>query len=264
MEIITHLTTPFYLNTIDLDVFGFSVDRQARYNVDGVHVAGWWGEKSTITDEEHLLLAKTAVESADGRIKVYASAGSNDSKKSESMASSLLSLGVDGITLTMPYYNKGVESEIVATAIKIKDKAQEKRVFFFYDSDRELSQSAQDLLIKENIEIVKANSEWELAHYDGDEHLLSALCVDRACFSYVACLFPSAIIHIKEAWERKDIEKVNDLYFDLNKKIKILKQGGVSYLKYALSLWGLSYPSVRLPYIECDDDEKELIRCFFD
>ena len=45
MEIITHITTPFYMNAVDFDVLGFSVDRQVRYKVDGVHLCGWWGEK---------------------------------------------------------------------------------------------------------------------------------------------------------------------------------------------------------------------------
>ena len=86
----------------------------------------------------------------------------------------------------------------------------------------------------------------------------------QTAFSFVASIFPSAIIHVKEAWERGEIQKATDSYFALADKIRILKSGGVPYLKYALSLWGLSYPSVRSPYIECDDDEKALVRLFFD
>lgn len=264
MEIITHLTTPFYMNAVDCDVLGFSVDRQARYKVDGVHVCGWWGEKSTLKEDEHLLVARRAVESSEGRIKVYASAGSNDTAKSESMAKELLSLGVDGISLTMPYYNKGSEKEIVKSAQKIKALCKNKTVFFFYEKDKTLSKDGETALEKEGVKIVRADGKWSKSAYDGDEYILSALCVNSTLFSVLSNVFPSAITHIREEWNNGKPEKARDMYFELEDKIRILQSGGVPYLKYALSLWGLSYPAVRSPYIECDDDEKALLRCFFD
>lgn len=264
MDIITHITTPFYMNAVDFDVLGFSVDRQARYNVDGVHLCGWWGEKSTLSDSEHIACVKEAIKSANGKIKVYASAGSNDTAKSEKLAHALLDLGVDGITLTLPYYNKGSEKEIVRSVKKIKSITSDKRTFLFYEKDRALGIDAENEIIKSGIEVVRADGEWAKTAYDGDSFLLNALAVDSTLFSFVACIFPSAITHVRECWKSGKTQKATDMYFDLADKIKVLQKGGVPYLKYALSLWGLSYPSVRSPYFECDDDEKTLIRRFFD
>ena len=263
MEIITHITTPFYMNAVDFDVLGFSVDRQVRYKVDGVHLCGWWGEKSTLSIDEHIACVKEAIKSASGKIKVYACAGGNDTARSEKLASALLDLGVDGITLTLPYYNKGSEKEIVRSAQKIKS-IDDRRTFLFYEKDRVLSIDAENEIIKSGIEVVRADGEWSKNAYDGDTFLLNALTVDSTLFSFVSCIFPSAIIHIRECWQSGNTQKAKDMYFDLLEKIRVLKKGGVPYLKYALSLWGLSYPSVRSPYLECDDDEKTLIRRFFD
>jgi dihydrodipicolinate synthase/N-acetylneuraminate lyase len=137
-------------------------------------------------------------------------------------------------------------------------------VFLFYDRDRVLSLDGETALIKSGIEVVRADGQWSKTAYDGDEFLLNALCVDGAIFSFISCVFPSAITQIREVWLQGKIQKARDMYFDLSDKIRLIKSGGVPYLKYALSLWGLSYSAVRSPYIECDDDEKALVRRFFD
>ncbi|MBO5224674.1 MAG: dihydrodipicolinate synthase family protein [Clostridia bacterium] len=264
MDIITQLVTPFYLNEVDYDVLEFSVDRQARFKTDGVLVCGRWGEKSTLKDGEHKDVAKSALRASRGRIAVYASAGSNDCAKSEAMAKDLLALGVDGVALTLPYYNKGKPREIVRSAVRIKKHAGNKRVFLFYDADRCLDGESEAELKGNNVEIVRADGEWQKCHYDGDEFILNALCVNGVLFSVIANVFPSSIIRIREKWENNEIEVAVSEWFALKEKIRLISRLSVPALKYALSLWGLSHPAVRLPLIQCDDDEKETIRRLFD
>lgn len=264
MEIVTQLVTPFYMGEVDYDVLEFSVDRQARYGVDGVLVCGRWGEKSTLTNSEHLTVAKRAVKASKKRIKVYASAGSNDTAKSEYLSKELLSLGVDGIALTLPYYIKGKEKEIVSSAKKIKKLAQNKRVFMFYEGGKPLDKEYENQLYLSGIESVRADEKWGKSNYDGDKFTLNALCVNSTLFSVISNVFPSCLVHIKQKWDTKMAQNAVDDFFDLQDKINLLADKDVPALKYALSLWGLSYPSVRLPLIECDDEEKAIIRSLFD
>lgn len=264
MEIITQLVTPFYLREVDYDVLEFSVDRQARYKTDGVLVCGFWGEKSTLKDCEHVKIAQSAVRASKGRIKVFACAGSNDSIKSEKMARDLLALGVDGVSLTLPYYNKGKESEIVKSAVAVKNYAQNRRVFMFYEKNRALGKQAENELTASGVEIVRADGEWQRCGYDGDAFLLNALCMDGVLFSVLSNVFPSALLHVREKWNENKIKDAVSGYFEIKDKTDILERMSVPALKYALSLWGLSYPQVRSPLIECDDDEKAVIRQLFD
>ena len=202
MEIITHIATPFYMNAVDYEVLAFSVDRQARYKTDGVHLCGWWGEKSTLSDSEHIEIAKIAVKASKGRIKVYASAGSNDTAKSIKTTENLLKVGVDGVALTLPYYNKGTDKEIVRSAKKIKEIAKEKRVFMFCE-ERPLNKESENQIKECGVEIVRGDGAWRKCHYFDDRFFLNALCVNGTLFSVFANIFPSSIIHIKEKWENK-------------------------------------------------------------
>ncbi len=263
MEIVTQLVTPFYMGNVDYDVLEFLVDRQARYGADGVLVCGKWGEKSTLSDAEHIAVASQSVKASRSRIKVFASAGSNDSAKSKKLAKELLNVGVDGLALTLPYYNKGKEVEIVKVAQEIKKLAKDKRVFMFYE-ERSLTSEWEDVLKAEGVEIVRGDGVWQNCHYSDDRYILNALCVNSVLFSVLGNIFPSSVIHIKEKWEMGEIDKAVSTYLDLDKKIKMIINGDVPFLKYALSLWGLSYPSVRSPLVECDEDEKKVIRQFFD
>ncbi len=264
MQIITQLVTPFYLGEVDYDVLEFSVDRQARYGTDGVLVCGKWGEKSTLVDVEHINVAKSAVRAGKGRIKIYASAGSNNTAKSESLTAELLDVGVDGVCLTLPYYNKGKECEIVKSAQKIGEKAKGKRVFLFYEEGKSLSKEGERELIKSGVEIVRADGEWKRGCYDGDRNILNALILNSTIFSVISNVFPSALLHLRDKWESGNIKSAINSYFDLADKIELIYNGDVPALKYALSLWGLSYPTVRSPLIECDEYEKAKIRMLFD
>ena len=263
MQIITQLVTPFYLNGVDYEVLEFSVDRQARYQVDGVLTCGKWGEKSTLTDEEHIRVARSSVKASKGRIKVYACAGSNDSRKSLRLAEQLLDCGVDGVSLVLPYYNGGKAREIVKCAEKIKSLANDKRVFMFYE-EKSLDKEWSERLKSAGVEIVREDNKWDNTHYSHDKNLLNALCVDGAIFSVLSNVFPSALTHIRRKWEDGNIRDAVNSFFALEDKIEILGLYSVPRLKYALSLWGLSHPSVRSPLIECDEDEKTEIRRFFD
>ncbi|MBE5732422.1 MAG: dihydrodipicolinate synthase family protein [Clostridiales bacterium] len=263
MEIVTQLITPFYMGDVDYDVLEFLVDRQARYKTDGVLVCGKWGEKSTLSDSEHIEVAKRAVKASRSRIKVYASAGSNDTAKSIKTTEKLLEADVDGISLTLPYYNKGKDREIVKATKKIKAIAKEKRVFLFCE-ERALNKESEDQIKECGVEIVRDDGAWRKCHYLDDRFILNALCVNGVLFSVFANVFPSSIIHIKKKWEEGEINRAVLAYFEIKEKIEMLISGDVPFLKYALSLWGLSSPFVRSPLIECDEDEKTQIRRFFD
>lgn len=73
---------------------------------DTLVVAGTTGESPTITKEEKLLLFEQSVALSQGRGKVIAGTGSNNTAESVQLTKQASDLGVDGIMIVNPYYNR--------------------------------------------------------------------------------------------------------------------------------------------------------------
>ena len=91
---------------INFPVFRELLEMQIRQQADAIVVAGTTGEASALADEEHLELVEFAVKAAARRIPVIAGAGSNNTSHAVYMSKECEKLGVDGLLLVTPYYNK--------------------------------------------------------------------------------------------------------------------------------------------------------------
>jgi 4-hydroxy-tetrahydrodipicolinate synthase len=73
---------------------------------DGLVVGGTTGEAPTLTHEEKLKLFAAVKEAVDGRAAVIAGTGTNNTAASVELSQEAERIGVDGLLLTVPYYNK--------------------------------------------------------------------------------------------------------------------------------------------------------------
>lgn len=74
---------------------------------------GTTGEAPTLDDEEHKTVIKFAVDKINGRIPVIAGTGSNSTGHAIMMSQYAQSVGVDGLLLVTPYYNKSTQHGLV-------------------------------------------------------------------------------------------------------------------------------------------------------
>ena len=81
---------------------------------DAIIACGTTGEASTLVDEEHLAVIDTVVKQVNGRIPVIAGTGSNDTKHGIFLSVEAEKLGVDGLLIVTPYYNKATKKSLVA------------------------------------------------------------------------------------------------------------------------------------------------------
>ncbi len=110
---IVALVTPFKEDrSVDFDALGRLVDFHLENGTDGILVLGTTGESSTMTDREDLDVARLVVERVAGRIPVIGGSGSNSTDESLRKSLGLQKLGVDGLLLITPYYNKSNEDGI--------------------------------------------------------------------------------------------------------------------------------------------------------
>jgi 4-hydroxy-tetrahydrodipicolinate synthase len=114
-SILTAIVTPF---APDASVDYASFRRLARHLVDngsdGLVVCGTTGESPVLTDDEKLELFRVALDEVGEDATVVANTGSNDTAHSIHLTRAATEVGVDGILVVTPYYNKPPQRGIVA------------------------------------------------------------------------------------------------------------------------------------------------------
>jgi 4-hydroxy-tetrahydrodipicolinate synthase len=104
---ITAIVTPFKDDgSLDLEALRNLVQFQLDNKVDGIVPCGTTGESPTLEGEEDVTVAKTVIDAVDGKAKVIAGAGSNNTKHAVELTKAMSNIGADGILQVNPYYNK--------------------------------------------------------------------------------------------------------------------------------------------------------------
>lgn len=109
----TAISTPFDENGVNLKEFEKLVENQIKNNVDSIIVCGTTGEASTMTEEEKIATITTAVKTSHGRIPIIAGTGGNNTKEVIAYSKKVESLGVDGLLIVTPYYNKCTQHGLI-------------------------------------------------------------------------------------------------------------------------------------------------------
>ncbi len=103
---ITALVTPFRNGAVDEDSLAALVNWQIEKGIDGLLACGCTGEAATLTTKEHMLVIETVMESDAGRVPLIAGTGTNGTASSIELSLEADAMGVDGVLLITPYYNK--------------------------------------------------------------------------------------------------------------------------------------------------------------
>ena len=120
--IATALATPMTSSgAIDYDAYGRLIDWQIESGVAGLVTCGTTGEASTMTAEEHRQTIAFAVKRAAGRVPVIAGSGSNSTETMLEKSLAYQKIGVDGLLIITPYYNKASQSGLVQHFSAIAD-----------------------------------------------------------------------------------------------------------------------------------------------
>lgn len=120
------IVTPMKANgEVDYGRFKKLLEFQIENGTDAIIVCGTTGEASTLTHEEHLEVIRYCVEVVAGRIPVVAGTGSNCTETAVYLSTEAEKIGVDGLLLVSPYYNKATQNGLyghfktIAEAVKI-------------------------------------------------------------------------------------------------------------------------------------------------
>ena len=104
----TALVTPFRDGAFDQRAFAGLIEAQIAGGVEGIVPVGTTGESPTLTHEEHAKVIRFAVETAKGRCKVIAGAGSNSTSEALSLSLQAEKLGADAAAPGGPLLQQAV------------------------------------------------------------------------------------------------------------------------------------------------------------
>jgi len=119
---IVALVTPMESDgTISFAELGRLIDFHVDQGTDALVIAGTTGESATLEHDEHIELVARSCEFAAGRIPIIAGTGSNATAQTLRLSIAVDKLGVAGLLIVTPYYNKPTQHGMTVHFTRIAD-----------------------------------------------------------------------------------------------------------------------------------------------
>jgi 4-hydroxy-tetrahydrodipicolinate synthase len=276
-EILTAIVTPFKTDrSVDLESFRALASHLIANGSDGLVVTGTTGESPTLSDAERFELYEAAVDEVGDRATVVAGTGTYSTEHSVHLSERAHEIGVDGLLIVTPYYNKppvrGIVEHFKAVAA-VSDKPImiyniPGRVVLNLETEA-IAQLAEIPTVKAvkqaNADIGQARRivEIGLDLYAGDDDIifpflevggLGGVCVH----THVVGMQVKEMVRLFRAG---DVEGARALDEELRPSIDLLRVApNPIAIKCALNLLGHDVGGLRLPLVEATDDEREAVR----
>ncbi len=287
-RLITAMVTPFDENlNIDWDttakLIDYLIDEQ---KTDSLVVSGTTGESPTLTDDEKVALFSFSVKHAAGRCKIIAGTGSNETAHSVQLTKKAQEVGVDGILLVAPYYNKPSQEGIYQHFRTIAEATTLPVILYNVPSRTVVSVTAETTLrlaqipnivatkecasLEQMTEIV-ANAPENFVLYSGDDGVtLPTLSVGGyGIISVASHIVGAQMKDLIAAYLEGRVQEAQALNAKLFPVFKGLFNcpnpvPNPVAVKYALTLRGLSVGGVRLPLVQATEAEKKFLQNLLD
>jgi len=276
--VLTAMVTPFKADgSVDVDSFRQLATYLVDNGSDGIVVCGTTGESPTLSDKEKLLLFAAALEAVGDRATVIAGTGTYDTAHSVHLTQQAATLGVDGVLVVTPYYNKPPQRAIVRHFEAIA--AASELPIIAYNIPGRVVVNIEPITISRLAEIdtvvavKQAHDDLNEARfiaeqtrldlYSGDDpNTLSFLDIGAVgVVSVTAHLWGMQIAEMIRLHREGDYEGARALHAEMEPSYELLRvQVNPIPIKAALNLMGHGVGGHRLPMVEPTKDELAEIR----
>lgn len=120
----TAIVTPFTETGVDYERLKANLDFQYENGTVAVVVCGTTGENATLSAEEHAELVRFTVNQCQGKMKVIAGIGNNNTTKALKNAENARAMGADAVLMVTPYYNKTSQKGLAEHFLYVADRVQ--------------------------------------------------------------------------------------------------------------------------------------------
>lgn len=272
------IITPFENDQVNYARLGELLEWHIAENTDAIIICGTTGETSTMTVEEHKETIKFAVDKVNQRIPVIAGTGSNNTKHAIEMSTYAEKVGVDGLLIVTPYYNKTTQKGLIAHYTAIADCVNTPIILYNVPSRTgmniepqtvlELSKHQNIIGIKEasgNIsyatEIVRLCPADFNIYSGNDDMIIPILSLGgKGVISVVANILPNETHNLVTRYLTGDIVKARDLQLKMNGVINALfVETNPIPVKTAMNLMGMSVGNLRLPLTDMTENNLKIL-----
>lgn len=273
------LVTPFNETGVDFNKLGELIEYHIENKTDALIVCGTTGESTTMSDEEQFAVIDFTVKKVNKRIPVIAGTGSNNTMHSVHLSQEAEKLGVDGLLVITPYYNKTnqrglkLHFETIAASTKlpiilynvpgrtgvnikpsvIAELAEIKNIVAVKEASGDLAQVAEIArLVPEGFAIYSGN----------DDSILPLLSLGGVgVISVVANICPKETHDLVEKFLNGDVEGSRKLQLGMKSLIdKLFIEVNPIPVKTAMNLLGFEVGDLRLPLAPMEESNLKTLR----
>lgn len=273
------LVTPFNETGVDFNKLGELIEYHIENKTDALIVCGTTGESTTMSDEEQFAVIDFTVKKVNKRIPVIAGTGSNNTMHSVYLSKEAEKLGVDGLLVITPYYNKTnqrglkLHFETIAASTKlpiilynvpgrtgvnikpsvIAELAEIKNIVAVKEASGDLAQVAEIArLVPEGFAIYSGN----------DDSILPLLSLGGVgVISVVANICPKETHDLVEKFLNGDVEGSRKLQLGMKSLIdKLFIEVNPIPVKTAMNLLGFEVGDLRLPLAPMEEGNLKTLR----
>ncbi|AXU29282.1 TPA: 4-hydroxy-tetrahydrodipicolinate synthase [Clostridioides difficile] len=274
------LITPFTEdNNVNFEKLGELIEYHIENGTDALVVCGTTGEATTMSESEIFAVIKYTVEKVNKRIPVIAGTGSNNTMLSVHMSQEVEKLGVDGLLIITPYYNKTNEKglklhfETIANSVKLPiilyNVPGRTKVNIKPSVVAELAKIDNIVAVKEAsgdlaqvAEIAKLVPK-DFAIYSGnDDTILPLLSLGGSgVISVLANICPKETHDLVTKFFEGDIEGSKKLQLDMDALIAALFiEVNPVPVKTAMNILGFNVGNLRLPLAEMEETNLNVLK----
>ena len=272
------IITPFNENGIDYEKLRELLEWHIKESTDAIVICGTTGEATTMTEQEKKDAIKFTVDVVNKRIPVIAGTGSNNTKTSIEMSLYAESVGVDGILVITPYYNKTNAEGLLMHFKAINDAVKTPIILYNVPSRTNMNITPETLLklselnnvvaIKEasgdmsQVAKMKALCGDKIDIYSGnDDQIIPILSLGGiGVISVAANIIPKIVHDMCDLYLNGDCFKATKLQLDyLELMNNLFIETNPIPVKTAMNVMGMNVGELRLPLYKMNDKNKETL-----
>lgn len=273
------IITPFKNGVIDYVKFKELIEIHAQSGTAAITVSGTTGESSTLSDDEQIDLIEKCVEFVDGRMKVIAGTGSNETDHAVFLSKEAEKAGVDGLLLVTPYYNKTSQHGLIKHYLQVADSVSVPIILYSVPSRTGMSISVESLKILSehpNINGLKdANSDIEklLATFaacgdnlniwsGNDTEIVPMMALGaKGVISVWANIAPGEVAELTKACMEGNYKKASKMQVDAYELVRALFiETNPMPIKAAMNIMGYNIGEPRMPLCELMPQNEEILK----
>lgn len=273
------IVTPFNEEGVNFKKLEELLEWHISNKTDAIIVCGTTGEASTMSEQERKETIKFTVEVVGGRIPVIAGTGTNNTKASVEMSKWADSIGVDGLLVITPYYNKTTQRGCIEHFRAIANAVTKPIIVYNVPSRTGFNITPATLLELSKINNITAVKEAssdivqiaEIAHLCGDkldiysgndDQIVPLLSLGgKGVISVVGNILPEDTHNIVEKYFNGDQIGALKLQLKMLPLIKALFiETNPIPVKTAMNLMGMEVGGLRLPLIDMSDRNLEILK----